>query len=100
MSWRHFKIVFFSEHWFKGAMTLSIMTFGITTLSIMCLFVTLGKKDTQHRHIQLSTIESHYAEWCCPECRCAECHGTILILCLLNNSFKGAMTLSIMTFSI
>ncbi len=33
----------------KGAKTLSIMTFSITTLSFMDLFVTLGMYDTRHK---------------------------------------------------
>ncbi len=34
-----------------GATTLSIMTFSITTLSIMGLVMTLSINGTQHRHL-------------------------------------------------
>ncbi len=56
---------------YKGATTLSIMTFSITTLSIMGLVTTLAINDTQH-----NSIECHYAEcrdYLNADCRFAEC---------------------------
>jgi hypothetical protein len=47
------------------------MSFSITTLGIMGLFVTLSINDTQ-----LSSIECHYSEchvFCNAECHYAEC---------------------------
>jgi hypothetical protein len=72
-------------------MTLSIMTFSILTLGIMNVFATLSKDTfslTLSNPIMLSVVKLNVVL------------NVILRLCLLNTSFKGAMTLSIMTFSI
>ncbi len=58
------------------AMTLSIMTFIIMTLSknpliITGSFVTLIVNDTQHNYTQHNSMECHYAD----------CHVFIVILC-------------------
>jgi hypothetical protein len=50
----------------KGAKTLSMMTFSITTLSFTDLFVTLGMYDTRHKRTSAkqhcSYVEFHDAE--------------------------------------
>jgi len=69
----------------RGATTFRIMTFSITTLSIISLFATLSINDIQHygyrvpSAVNLSTAFYHcYADCHYAECRYAECRGATL----------------------
>ncbi len=67
-----------------GATTRRIMTFSITTLSLMCLSATISINNNQYHSIKCSYAECNYAEWdfivmLCQYavCRYAECRGAI-----------------------
>jgi hypothetical protein len=70
-----------------GKTTLSIMTIGITTLSIKGLFMTLSINDTRRNHAL------HYAEY-----RYAECH--ILFTVMLSVLMLNVIMMSIIMLSV
>ncbi len=72
-----------------GAMTISMTTFNIMTLSIMDLISTVSKSQrdgTQHLQCHSDEFlyaECRYAECHSTECRYAECRGALLSVIVL-----------------